>query len=357
MTNSSFKNEIVSLVAVLRVGRLQKAVEKQYGLISELREYSQTEYNGAKEGYTKALEDYCKNSTRTINKIGDDIYESAEKAFCALTLAEQNSLWGITEEISEPKKVFEEIFFKTKERVQNGEDGGDDFCLWLSAADEVLFGTQERIEPTMQCSCGGFLERVPAETVGLQKGYVFRCPECGNYAHIDSKGCLVGVATDKATHELRERCYTAVKRFCDEKGLTLQEALRYISRKAKISLSELSDVESLSAENCQQVIGYVMQKTIFNTENAVFPCNYEELMSFFKNGGRFRVNRSLSPKRSGRLFIPVAVVQNALIIKSEEGNDRFLLPDALDYYFDGDTVTVKHPTQTEIFKLFPQFIA
>lgn len=352
---TAFKEAVVALVAVLRVGHLQNIIDKQFDLLAEMGDYAQGEYSGKKEsqGYLKALTEYKNSADKTLCKFGKDVLDAAQRGFCELTLAEQNELWGITAEIEEPQKVFDEILLVAKNLVQSGYQD-DDFSLWLSAADEVLFGTQPKQELTMLCSCGSYLEKVPAEEVGLQKGYVYRCPDCGNYALIGSDGVIVGLAADKATHEIRNRCYIAVKNLCDGRGITQREALRAISRKVKVSVRELSDIEFLDIEKCKELVGYVLQNTIC-TSTVEFPHTYEELMAFFRNGGRFLVQRSLSPKRCGKLFIPVAVIKNAVIVKGEDGNERFLMPDVLEYQFEDNIVTIKHPTQTENLILFAPF--
>lgn len=350
---TAFKEAVVALVAVLRVGHLQNIIDMQFDLLAEMGDYAQGEYSGKNEGYSKALTEYKNSADKALCKFGKDVLDAAQKGFCELTLAEQNELWGITAEIEEPQKVFDEILLVAKNLVQSGYQD-DDFSLWLSAADDVLFGTQPKQELTMLCSCGSYLEKVPAEEVGLQKGYVYRCPDCGNYALMGSDSIIVGIAADAPTHDVRNKSYLAIKNLCDCKGITQREALRAISRKIKVSLRNLSDIEFLDIDKCKELLGYVLQNTIF-AQPEELPHNYEEMMQFFKNGGRFLVQRSLSPKRCGKLFIPVAVIKNAVIVKGEDGNERFLMPDVLEYQFEDNIVTIKHPTQTENLILFAPF--
>lgn len=356
----NFKKEIVSLVAMLRVGQYLNRVEDELRNISDLRDYSNKEYNGDKGGYKKNIDTYCTNASSMCNSIGKEVYQSAEKTFCEMVdnPLEVQKYFKIKGKINEPKDVFEEILKKTKERLKKADSvDSDDFCLWLAAADEVLYGTEPPKEALTQCSsCGGLLEKVPAEEVGLQKGYVYKCPDCDSYAICDEQGLIVGISADKETHEVREKSYTAIKKLCEEKGLTLQETLRYVSRATKISIKKLSDIEYLYSNECQQIVGYVLQKTIFDTsEKPKYPKNYKDMMKFLENGWRLRFSKSLKPDRNGRLLIPIMVCENAIMVKGKEGNERVLMPANLKYEFRGDTVTIKLPTNSEVLKLYPQY--
>ena len=198
----NFKKEIVSLVAMLRVGQYLNRVEDELRNISDLRDYSNKDYNGDKGGYKKNIDTYCTNASSMCNSIGKEVYQAAEKAFCEMVdnPLEIQKYFKIQGKINEPKNVFEEILQKTKERLKNADSELDDFCLWLAAADEVLYGTEPPKEAMAQCSsCGGLLEKVPAEEVGLQKGYVFKCPDCDSYAICDEQGLIVGISADKGT--------------------------------------------------------------------------------------------------------------------------------------------------------------
>lgn len=349
------KKLVAALVALLRAGKDLNDITSELRSISEVRGYEK----GSKE--EQAVADYSAAASKMCNCIGKDLYEAALTEFKKLASnpSETAKVFGIKGEIKEADKVFAEIFAKTKKLVTDGASFEDDWSLWLSAADEVLFGTEPPKETSCICVCGGQLEKIPAELVGETScEYVFKCPDCESYSLSDNEGnIIIGIAADKKTHELRKKAHTAVIKLCEEKGLSETEALRYISRSTKVSvtLKSLFDLEYLNQRECQEVVGYVLQRTIFDTSPKKYPRNFKEFMKFLNEGGRFKIHKSIVPSRLGRLMIPISVSENSITVKGKSCNERILMPSQLQYKFQGDLCSIEHPNNKETFKLFPKF--
>lgn len=343
---------ISSLVAMLRVGQYLNAVDDELRSISELRQYQQRD-----KKKNDAITDYSANASKMCNLIGKDLYEAALNEFIQLTkLPEQSQMvLGTREVINEPSAVFEEIFLVSKRLIATGNVYEDDFLLWLEAAEEVLGSAEPPKKTSCLCVCGEQLERIPAKMVGESGEYVWKCPECDSYALSDENGQVVGIAADKTTHEIREKAHSAVIKLCEEKGLVEREATRYIRRNTSVSINSIQDIETLNQRECQEIVGYVLQRTIFDNTKREYPKNYKEFMKFLENGGRFRINKSLLPERNGRLIIPIMVCENSVIVKKDGKNERILMPSALKYKFLGDIICVEHPNNKETFQLFPRF--
>lgn len=75
-------------------------------------------------------------------------------------------------------------------------------------------------------------------------------------------------------------------------------------------------------------------KTHLKTVSPESPKSQKELMTFLEDGGRFSSLNSYGYK-SGRLFVPIKVGDEAVRVRFRKGVQDIMLPRKLDYQFNG----------------------
>lgn len=83
-----------------------------------------------------------------------------------------------------------------------------------------------------------------------------------------------------------------------------------------------------------------------------YPKSHCELMAFFNEGGRFSALNAYGYK-SGRLFVPIKVGDEAVRVRFRKTVKDIMLPKELDYQFKGRQFVLCHPTgKNERFQLY-----
>ena len=183
-------------------------------------------------------------------------------------------------------------------------------------------------------------------------GYVWAC-ECGAYAQVAADGSVVGLLADRTLHASRKRIRHIILELSRLVGVTVFEGCKWVSFITDRKIVALQDIEWLNEAECKSITdAFEDVKMRLKAVNPEYPKSHKELIAFLEEGGRFSALNSYGFK-SGRLFVPIKVGNEAVRVRFRKGVQDIMLPRELDYQFNGQQFILLHPTgKRERFKLY-----
>ncbi len=346
LANLQIKQGLESFEALLSMSDFEKRMFDNPSAMSA--------YSRAKDGLFESFDGF--KSTYGSSVISNT-YEAFKlalgvPAFCAevgikndLTKAEAATLYN---------KVFKEL----SENVESFPEEADGYAIFVEMLRQALNPAEIQELIVDVCPyCDGVPARISkAEFFGEQiddvEGYVWTC-ECGAYAHIDSDGTVVGTIADKTLHNSRRNTKHTLFELSRIAGITLFEGCKWVSRLTGKQVLKLQDIEFLNEDDCNTVtIAFENFKTRLKKVDVKYPKSHTELMAFLDDGGRFSAQNTYGYK-SGRLFVPIKVGDEAVRVRFRKTVQDIMLPKEIEYQFNGQQFTLCHPTgKREKFKLY-----
>ena len=158
---------------------------------------------------------------------------------------------------------------------------------------------------------------------------------------------------DRGLHGNRKKVKHIVLELSRHVGTTVFEGCKWVSFVTDRRINTLQDVEWLNESECAAVFNaFDRVRERLKTVAPEYPKSHRELIAFFEDGGRFLAINAYGYK-SGRLFVPIKVGDEAVRVRFRKGVQDIMLPRELDYQFNGQQFILLHPTgKKERFKLY-----
>ncbi len=315
---------------------------------------SMSAYTDAKEGLYKSFEGF--KST-----YGSSVISAAYEAFKKALVNEEFCMEaGIKTNLtkSEASTLFNKVFQELSGQSGIFPEEADGYAIFVEMIRQAMNPTGDLKQITDVCPyCDGMPTRISkAEFFGDMAddadGYVWAC-ECGAYAQIAPDGSVVGLMADRALHGNRKKVKHIVLELSRHVGTTVFEGCKWVSFVTDRRINTLQDVEWLNESECAAVFNaFDRVRERLKTVAPEYPKSHRELIAFFEDGGRFLAINAYGYK-SGRLFVPIKVGDEAVRVRFRKGVQDIMLPRELDYQFNGQQFILLHPTgKKERFKLY-----
>lgn len=307
------------------------------------------------------------NSVKSVKLVyGNDIVDECFNVFMKVVQDEKEckKIFGVSKLPSDvtEEHIFQQAFNEIKANSDLFNGNFDDYEFWVDTICNILNPIQkmEKTDERYVCPyCGNLTEKFPSSYfLGAAnksvKSFVWGCSHCGAYAFADSNGDIIGTIGDGELHKKRHALKIMVNQLCDLKGLTFYESFNLFSKVIGVKIEKIADIESLDVEQCNKGISYFLRyKSDKSWEDLTYPTTHKQLMEMLKNGGRLRILTSLTNDDAGKLLIPIAVGDNAFIIRNGFSTEKITFPKVLKYEFNGAIFTIIHPDKKERFKMYP----
>lgn len=268
----------------------------------------------------------------------------ADPIFCAEV--------GIDKELTktDAAALFNTVFQKLMKAATALPEETDGYTVFTELLREAMSDNPTLArEPQDTCPyCDGIPSRVPkADFFGKgtddSDGYVWAC-ECGAYARITQDGNVLGTMADRALHASRKTVRKAMYDLCYYAGITVYEACTWLGWITGKTLRNPQDIEYLDDTDCKNVLeAYERTKRRIGVLKIHYPENHTELMEFLRNGGRMAVINAYG-YRNGRLLVPIQIGDEVIRVRFKKVVQDVALPEELDYRFEGNVVTLRHPS-------------
>lgn len=315
---------------------------------------SMSAYTNAKEGLHTSFEQFKATYGSAIISATYEAFKKAlsEKEFCV----EAGIKTDLTK--SEAATVFNKVFRELSEQSGTFPEEADGYAIFIEMIRQSMNPVSDT-QPTVDVCpyCDGIPTRISkaeffGDTVDDVDGYVWAC-ECGAYAQVAPDGSVVGLMADRDLHSSRKRIRHIIFELSRLIGVTVFEGCKWVSFITGRRVASLQDIEWLNETDCKSVCdAFESIKEWLKVINPEYPKSHKELFAFLEDGGRFSALNSYGYK-SGRLFVPIKVGDEAVRVRFRKGVQDIMLPRELDYQFDGQQFILRHPTgKRERFKLY-----
>ncbi len=346
LTNTQIKQGLESFEALLSMSDFEKRIFDNPSAMSA--------FSKARDGLIESFEGF--KST-----YGSSVISATYEAFkSVLSVPEFCTEVGIKTDLtkSEAATLFNKVFKELSANAESFPEEADGYAIFVEMLRQALNPVEIQELLVDVCPyCDGVPARISkAEFFGEQiddvDGYVWAC-ECGAYAHIDADGSVIGTIADKTLHSLRRNIKHILFELSRIAGLTIFEGCKWISRLTGKQILKLQDIEFLNEDDCSAVTtAFDDFKVRLKSVEVSYPKSHTELMTFLDEGGRFSAQNAYGYK-SGRLFVPIKVGNEAVRVRFRKAVQNIMLPRELEYQFNGQQFTLCHPTgKREKFKLF-----
>ena len=346
LTNTQIKQGLESFEALLSMSDFEKKIFDNPSAMSA--------FSKARDGLTESFEGF--KST-----YGSSVISATYEAFkSVLSVPEFCTEVGIKTDLtkSEAAALFNKVFKELSTNAESFPEEADGYAIFVEMLRQALNPVEVQELTVDVCPyCDGVPARISkAEFFGEQiddvDGYVWAC-ECGAYAHIDADGSVIGTIADKTLHSLRRNIKHILFELSRIAGITIFEGCKWISRLTGKQILKLQDIEFLNEDDCSAVtVAFDDFKARLKSVEVSYPKSHTELMTFLDEGGRFSAQNAYGYK-SGRLFVPIKVGDEAVRVRFRKTVQDIMLPKELEYQFNGQQFTLCHPTgKREKFKLF-----
>lgn len=352
-----------NLILVLTISeQIKQGLESFQALLSmsdfEKRAFdnpaSMSAYSAAKEGLQTSFEQFKATYGSAVISAAYEAFKKAlsKKEFCIEV--------GIKSELtkSEAATVFNKVFQELSEQRGAFPEEADGYAIFIEMIRQAMNPIEDSDVSTDVCPyCDGMPTRISkaeffGDAVDDVDGYVWAC-ECGAYAQVASDGSVVGLMADRTLHSKRKKIRHIVFELSGMTGVTVFEGCKWLSYITGHKIISLQDVEWLNETDCVKIFGaFEDVKERLKTITVEYPKSHKELFAFLEDGGRFSAINSYGYK-SGRLFVPVKVGNEAVRVRFRKGIQDIMLPKEIDYQFNGQQFVLLHPTgKRERFKLY-----
>lgn len=344
--NEQFKQGLDSFDALLSMSDFEKRAFDNPASMSA--------YTGAKEGLHTSFEQFKATYGSAVISATYEAFKKAlsEREFCI----EAGIKTDLTK--SEAATVFNKVFQELSEQSGTLPEEADGYAIFIEMIRQAMNPVENSKQITDVCPyCDGIPTRISkteffGDMVDDVDGYVWAC-ECGAYAQINSDGGIVGLMADSSLHSSRKKIRNIIFELSRLVGVTVFEGCKWISFITGRKIVSLQDVEWLNETECETAINaFNGVKTRIKSVNPEYPKSHKELIAFLEGGGRFSALNSYGYK-SGRLFVPIKVGDEAVRVRFRKGVQDIMLPRELDYQFNGQQFVLLHPTgKRERFRLY-----
>lgn len=259
---------------------------------------------------------------------------------------------GIDRELTkaDAATLFNTVFQKMMETASALPEETDGYTVFADLLREALSGKTESPREIQEACpyCDGIPSRIPktdffGKGTDDSDGYVWAC-DCGAYARIAPDGSVLGTMADRSLHASRKTVRRAMYDLCFYAGITVYESCTWLGWITDKRLRNPQDIEFFGDEDCSKVIeGYECVKKRIAAVKVKYPENHNEMMEFLRNGGRMSVINAYG-YRNGRLLVPIQIGDEAIRVRFKKAVQDVALPEELDYRFDGNIVTLRHPS-------------
>ena len=352
-----------NLILVLTINeQIKQGLESFQALLSmsdfEKRTFynpsSMSAYTAAKEGLQTSFEQFKATYGSAVISAAYEAFKKAlsKKEFCIEV--------GIKSELtkSEAATVFNKVFQELSEQKGAFPEEADGYAIFIEMIRQAMNPTEALTESIDVCPyCDGMPTRISkaeffGDAVDDVDGYVWAC-ECGAYAQVAPDGSVVGLMADRTLHSKRKTIRHIVFELSRMIGVTVFEGCKWLSYITGRKIISLQDVEWLNETECEKVFGaFEDVKERLKFISVEYPKSHKELFAFLEDGGRFSAINSYGYK-SGRLFVPIKVGNEAVRVRFRKGIQDIMLPKEIDYQFNGQQFVLLHPTgKRERFKLY-----
>ena len=352
-----------NLILVLMINEQLKVAMEGFEALLSISDFEQRMFENpaAMKSHSSARDALIKAVDGFKSVYGSSVISAAYEAFKrALSRKEFCAETGIETPLtkSEAATLFNKIFQELSSNVKSLPEETDGYAVFVEMVRETVHPTHREETRTDICPyCGGIPSRVSkteffGESTDDTDGYVWAC-ECGAYAHLDEDGNVVGIIADKSLHDKRRKAKNILFDLLRLAGVAVFEGCKWFSHITEKRIRVIQDVEYLSDDQCELVFdAFKAFKGRLKKLEPQFPATQKELMAFLSEGGRFSALNAYGYK-SGRLFIPIKVSEEAVRIRFRKTVQDIMLPRQLEYQFSGNTFILVHPTgKREKFKLF-----
>lgn len=352
-----------NLILVLTINeQLKQGLESFDALLSmsdfERRAFdnpsSMSAYTSAKEGLHTSFEQFKATYGSAVISATYEAFKKAlsEKEFCI----EAGIKTDLTK--SEAATVFNNVFQELSEQSGTFPEEADGYAIFIEMIRQAMNPAEDTKQIADVCPyCGGVPTRISkaeffGDMVDDVDGYVWAC-ECGAYAQVAADGSVVGLLADRTLHASRKRIRHIILELSRLVGVTVFEGCKWVSFITDRKIVALQDIEWLNEAECKSITdAFEDVKMRLKAVNPEYPKSHKELIAFLEEGGRFSALNSYGFK-SGRLFVPIKVGNEAVRVRFRKGVQDIMLPRELDYQFNGQQFILLHPTgKRERFKLY-----
>lgn len=346
LTNTQIKQGLESFEALLSMSDFEKRIFENPSAMSA--------YSEAKDGLFSSFDSFKSTYGSSVISAAYEAFKQAlgVTVFCA-EIGIKNNLTK-----AEAATLFNKVFKELSDHVESFPEEADGYAIFVEMVRQALNPVKA---PNVTIDVCPYCDGVPARTSKAEffgeqiddvDGYVWAC-ECGAYAYIDTDGAVVGTIADTALHRLRRNAKHIVFELSRIAGVTVFEGCKWISGLTGKQILQLQDFEYLNEEDCETVkAAFERFKTRLKAFKVSYPKSHAELMSFLDEGGRFSAQNAYGYK-SGRLFVPIKVGDEAVRVRFRKNVQDIMLPKELEYRFDGQQFMLCHPTgKREKFRLY-----
>lgn len=315
---------------------------------------SMSAYTEAKEGLQTSFEQFKATYGSAIISATYEAFKKAlsEREFCI----EAGIKTDLTK--SEAATVFNKVFQELSAQCGTFPEEADGYAIFIEMVRQAMNPTEDSKQTIDVCPyCDGMPTRISkaeffGDLVDDIDGYVWAC-ECGAYAQVASDGSIVGLMADRTLHSSRKKIRHIIFELSRLVGVTVFEGCKWVSFITGRRIVSLQDVEWLNESECELVfVAFENVKQRLKSIASVYPQSHKELFAFLEDGGRFSALNSYGYK-SGRLFVPIKVGDEAIRVRFRKGVQDIMLPRELDYQFNGNQFVLLHPTgKRERFRLY-----
>lgn len=352
-----------SLLLVLSISEQIKQGLENFQVLLSISDFEKRTFDDPSlmAAFTSARDGLQTSFDQFKTTYGSAVISATYEAFkMALSQKEFCTRVGIKSDLSksEAATVFNKVFRELSEQRSAFPDEADGYAIFIELTRLAMNPTKESADTTDVCPyCDGMPTRISkveffGDAVDDVDGYVWAC-ECGAYAHIALDGNVVGCIADRALHSKRKMTRRIIFELSRLTGVTIFEGCKWMSFITGHKINSLQDIEWLNDSECEIIFGAfenVKHRLKFITIG--YPKSHKELFAFLENGGRFSAINSYGYK-SGRLFVPIKVGDEAVRVRFRKGVQDIMLPKDVEYQFDNHFFILQHPTgKRERFRLY-----
>lgn len=352
-----------SLILVLTINEQMKQTLECFEALLSVSDYEQrffddpssmSAYICAKEAIISSIEQFKKTYGSVAIAEAYDAFKGAisEDEFCTAT--------GIKQRLTKTgaATLFHKVFQELAKQCGSFPEETDGYAVFVELLRQAMHPGEETKQADDVCPyCSGIPTRVAkaeffGDMVDDAEGFVWGC-ECGAYAQLASDGTVIGQMADRALHGSRKRIRHVILELSSLVGVTIFEGCKWVSCLTGRNITTFQDVEWLTEIECEKVLcAFDSVRLRLKSVAPEYPKSHKELFVFLEDGGRFSAMNAYGYK-SGRLFVPIKVGDDAVRVRFRKGVQDIMLPKDLHYQFEGQQFVLVHPTgKKERFRLY-----
>ena len=352
-----------NLILILSMNEQFKQALDSFDALLSMTDYERRMFESpsAMSGYISAKEGLNRSFEQFKETFGASVISACYEAFkMALTTEEFCHDAGIKTGLTktETATLYNKVFRELSENAGKYPEEADGYAIFTETLRKAMNQTEDFIPISDICPyCDGIPTRISkmeffGDRMDDADGYVWGC-DCGAYSVIGEDGAVCGTIADSSLHSKRKEVKRIIFELSRLAGMTVFEGCGWMSRITNRSVVNLKDIEFFNEEQCETVKAkFDVIKERLKDVQISYPKSHKELLTFLEDGGRFASVNAYGYK-SGRLFIPIKVGEEAIRVRFRKSIQDIMLPKELDYQFNGSQFVLSHPTgKRERFRLY-----